>query len=65
MENGKETFWLLEELGAEKQLSFKIWLKINYLGIKKVYWISEIGLSKDREENVRDCFADQTVNFDY
>ena len=30
-----------------------------------MYWISKIELSKDREENIRDCFLDQTVNFDY
>ena len=30
-----------------------------------MYWISKIELSKDREENIRNCFLDQTVNFDY
>ena len=33
--------------------------------IKEVHWISEIELSEDREENIRDCFVDQKVNFDY
>ena len=32
--------------------------------IKVVYWISKIELSKDREENIRDCFLYQSVNFD-
>ena len=29
------------------------------------YWISKIELSKDREDNIRDCFTDQIVKFDY
>ena len=28
-------------------------------------WISKIEPSRDREENIRDCFGDQTVNFEY
>ena len=40
--------------------------KNNLFGdIKEVYWISKIELSKEREENIRDCFKDQTVGFDY
>ena len=36
------------------------------IDIKKVYWISKIELSKHREENnIRDCFVDQTVIFYY
>ena len=34
-------------------------------GIKEVYWVSKIELSKNREENIGDCFANQTVKFDY
>ena len=33
--------------------------------VKEVYWISQIELSKDREKNIRDCFVDQIINFDY
>ena len=33
--------------------------------MKEVYWISKIELSKDREDNIRDCFTDQVVKFDY
>ena len=33
--------------------------------VKEVYWISKIELSKDREDNIRDCFTDQIVKFDY
>ena len=33
--------------------------------IKQVHWISKIELSKDRENNIRDCFVNQDVNFDY
>ena len=29
-----------------------------------MYWISKIELSKDRKENIRDCFLYQFVNFD-
>ena len=33
--------------------------------VKDVYWISKIELSKDREDNIRDCFTDQIVKYDY
>ena len=33
--------------------------------VKEVYWISKIELSKDRQDNIRDCFTDQIVKFDY
>ena len=33
--------------------------------VKEVYWISKIELSKYRQENIWDCFVDQTVSFDY
>ena len=33
--------------------------------VREVYWISKIELSKDREGNIRDCFTDQIVKFDY
>ena len=33
--------------------------------IKEVYWISKLVLSKDRENNIRDHFVNQEVNFDY
>ena len=33
--------------------------------IKEVFWISKIEVSRDREENIRNCFPDQVVNFDY
>ena len=32
--------------------------------VQEVYWISKLELSKDREENIRDCFIDQIVKFD-
>ena len=32
--------------------------------IKEVYWLSKISLSKDRENNISDCF-DVEVNFKY
>lgn len=33
--------------------------------IKEVYWILKSELSTDRENNVRDCFKDQYVDFKY
>ena len=33
--------------------------------IKEVYWISKIELSSDRENNIRDYFKDQHVDFKY
>ena len=40
--------------------------KNNLFGDKKeVYWISKIELSKEREENTRDCSKDEAVDFDY
>ena len=33
--------------------------------VREVYWVSKIELSKDREENIRDCFVNQIVKFDY
>ena len=50
---GKTTF--VQNLGKNKLFG----------DIKKVYWISKIELSKDREENIRDCFTDQVVKFEY
>ena len=33
--------------------------------IKEIYWISKIELSNEREENIKDCFKDQNVDFKY
>ena len=33
--------------------------------INAVYWISKIELSSDRENNIKDCFVNQEVEFDY
>ena len=32
--------------------------------MKEVHWITKINLSKDREDNIRDCFPDQVVKLD-
>ena len=50
---GKTTF--VQNLGKNKLFG----------DIKEVHWVSKIELSKDREESIRDCFTDQTVNFEY
>ena len=33
--------------------------------MKEIYWTSKIELSKDREDNIRNCFTDQILTFDY
>ena len=33
--------------------------------IKEVLWISKISLSTEREDNIRDCFVNQHVDFEY
>ena len=50
---GKTTF--VQNLGRNKLFG----------DLKEVYWISKIELSKDREDNIRACFTDQIVKFDY
>ena len=49
---GKTTF--VQNLGKNK-----------IVGDVKVYWVSKIELPKDREENIRDCFVNQIVKFNY
>ena len=33
--------------------------------IVNVFWVSNIYLSPEREESIRDCFVDQNVQFAY
>ena len=33
--------------------------------IMEIYWISKIEFSNEREENIKDCFKDQNVDFKY
>ena len=33
--------------------------------IKEVIWLSKIPLSKDRENNIRECFVDEEMDFKY
>ena len=33
--------------------------------MKEVYWASKSELSENREENIRDCFVNQIVKFNY
>ena len=32
---------------------------------QKVIWVSQIPLSKDRENNIRECFIDEEIDFKY
>lgn len=56
---------MLGGLSVVKQHFSRIWLKTLFGDIKEVFWISKIEVSRDREENIRNCFPDQVVNFDY
>ena len=51
---GKTTF--IQNLGRNKMFGREI---------HTVIWISKMVLSKEREENIRESFADQTVKFTY
>ena len=33
--------------------------------IKEVIWVSKIPLSKDRDNNIRECFVDEEMDFKY
>ena len=33
--------------------------------LKEVIWISKILLSKERQEQIKNCFVDEKVNFKY
>ena len=33
--------------------------------IKEVVWISKISLSNEQEDNIRECFIEQNVDFQY
>ena len=35
------------------------------MDIKNLLWISKISLSTEREDNIRDCFVNQHVDFEY
>ena len=50
---GKTTF--VQNLGKNKLFG----------NVKEIYWISKIELSKDREDNIRNCFTDQILTFQY
>ena len=50
---GKTTF--VQNLGKNKLFGH----------IDKIFWVSKAELSKDRKDNIRDCFIDQTVHFEY
>ena len=51
-ECGKTTF--IQNLGRNKMFGSDI---------KTVFWVSKIRLSKERENNIRESFLDQTVQF--
>ena len=36
-----------------------------FRGISSVFWVSKIPFSQEREENIRDCFSNQEVFFNY
>ena len=50
---GKTTF--VRNLGKNKLFG----------NVKEIYWLSKIELSNNRKDNIRNCFTDQIVTFDY
>ena len=50
---GKTTF--IQNLGKNRMLE----------ELKEVTWISKILLSRDRENNIRDCFVNENIKFEY
>ena len=50
---GKTTF--IQNLGKNRMFG----------ELKEVTWISKISLSRDRENNIRDCFVNENLNFEY
>ena len=49
----------------EKQNLFRIWVKKSYLvTLRKCIWYLKLNFPRT-EENIRDCFVDQVVNFNY
>ena len=53
-ERGKMTF--IQNLGRNEMFG---------RDITTVFWVSKIGLSREREDNIRESFVDQTVQFSY
>ena len=50
---GKTTF--IQNLGKNRMFG----------ELKEVTWISKISLSRYRENNIRDCFVNENINFEY
>ena len=66
--NGKfeENILIAGRTGCGETTFFQNLGKNNLFGdIKEEYWIWKIKHSKEREENIRGCFNNQTVDFDY
>ena len=64
--NLRKLSWSLEEQGVGKPLLYEILEKIECVGeLKEVTWIAKISLSRDRENNIRDCFVNKNFNFEY
>ena len=67
MVNLKVTCSLLVELGVKNLPFFKTWLRISILVILKKFsgYLKLIFLSNEREDNIKDCFQNQHVRFNY
>ena len=56
---------IVGQTGCRKTTFVQSLAKNNMSGnLKEVYWLSKISLSKDKENNISDCF-DVEVNFKY
>ena len=57
---------IVGRIGCGKTTFIQILAKNQLLGdIKEVFWISKLELSNNRENNIRDCFENQDVQFNY
>ena len=57
---------IVGRIGCGKTTFIQILTKNQLFGdIKEVFWISKLELSNNRENNIRDCFENQDVQFNY
>ena len=66
--NGKSegNILVMGRTGCEETNLVQNLLKNRMFGdLKEVIWLSKIPLSKDRQDNIKDCFVNEKVSFQY
>ena len=63
--NSREISWSLEEQDVGKPLLYKIVKKLNVWGAERKNLDIKKSLSRDRENNIRDFFVNENINFEY